>query len=266
MDSSYTEFQQTLMAPIEAVFLGHAARIRERALEGMALQAKFIAVAGLGGSLLHASTPLSGYEHVISHLIDQQSEHSGRPPALHGTQVVLASMLVSEAYRLFLGSFDPAEVRIEGCYPTERDMKKRIETAFAAVDPSGNTAAECWKDYRIKLERWHSNRQIFEDFLKDWAEIRSGIERFLRTPEYIASILAELGSPLSFDELDPPVDEGKVKFAFLNAPLIRRRATLGDLIVFLGWDREALWETVWRRTKAVAEAARHRRDYTWSAR
>lgn len=256
MDSSYTEFQHTLIEPFRAVFISNPAGLRERTLEAMAVEAKFMAVAALGGSLIHASTHLSGYEHVMSHLIDQQSELSGRPPALHGTQVVLASMLVSEAYRLFLAAFNPADVRFDRCYPVESDMKKRIEAAFAVLDPSGRTAAECWGEYRVKLERWHSNRQVFRGFLENWQEIRGGIERFLRPPEHIASILVELGSPLSFDELDPPVDEALVKFAFLNAPLIRRRATLGDLLVFLDWDRVALWENVWRGTKAVAEAAR----------
>jgi hypothetical protein len=69
-----------------------------------------------------------------------------------------------------------------------------------------------------------------------------GIERFIRTPEYIASILAELGSPSSFDELEPPVDEARVKSAFLNAPLIRRPATPGDLLLPLFWYRGELWK------------------------
>jgi hypothetical protein len=30
----------------------------------------------------------------------------------------------------------------------------------------------------------------------------------------------------------------------MNAPLIRRRLTLGDLFVFLQWDQEALWAQV----------------------
>jgi hypothetical protein len=35
-----------------------------------------------------------------------------------------------------------------------------------------------------------------------------------------------------------------VKFAFMTAPLMRKRFTLGDLLIFLHWDREKLWQQV----------------------
>lgn len=86
------------------------------------------------------------------------------------------------------------------------------------------------------------------------------IEQYLRPPGWIARVLANLGSPLSFDELEPPVAEDLVRFAFLNAPLIRRRVTLGDLLIFLDWDRAALWDHVWYKSKVVVEAARCQQD------
>jgi glycerol-1-phosphate dehydrogenase [NAD(P)+] len=260
LDPGYSEFQQVLMGPIEKVFVDYAAQIRDGTLEGLALQARFMAAAGVGVSLLNASTPLSGYEHIISHLIDQQAEFSNRPPASHGTQVVLATLLVSIAYRYFLDNFKPSEVDLEHCYPSADTMKKRIDSAFSAMGPSGEAAAECWDEYRIKLDAWQANRWAFERFLRDWPEIRSMIEQYLRPPGWIARVLANLGSPLSFDELEPPVAEDLVRFAFLNAPLIRRRVTLGDLLIFLDWDRAALWDHVWYKSKVVVEAARCQQD------
>jgi glycerol-1-phosphate dehydrogenase [NAD(P)+] len=260
MDDSYSEFQQVLMGPFDSLFLEHADRIRQGTLEGVSLQTRFIASAGLGGSILNASTPLSGYEHVISHLIDQQSEFSGRHPASHGTQVALATLLVSQTYRLFLDRFAPDEVDVDSCYPSANSMRRRIESTFAVMDPSGEAAEECWTDYGIKLRTWHENRPLFERFLKDWSQIRGKIEYSLRPPERIARLLAVLDSPLSFDELDPPVSEEQVRFAFLHAPLIRRRMTLGDLLLFLDWDREALWERVWSKLSTVVDSAKRLRD------
>jgi glycerol-1-phosphate dehydrogenase [NAD(P)+] len=262
MDSSYSEFQQILMGPIDEFFLEQADHIREGALEGLSLQARFIAAAGLGGSLLKATTPLSGYEHVISHLIDQQSEFSGRIPAFHGTQVALSTMLVSETYRYFLKYFNPAEVDLERCYPTGETMKKRIESTFYEMDPSGEAAAECWDEYRIKLDAWHTNRPVFERFLATWPEIREQVDRLMKPPERIVRILSRLDSPLSFDELEPPVSEEQVRFAFLNAPLIRRRTTLGDLLLFLDWDRGALWNEVWSALRGIVEPAKRLRNRT----
>jgi glycerol-1-phosphate dehydrogenase [NAD(P)+] len=260
MDPGYSDFQHTLMGPPESFFLEHASGIRERTMEGMAAQAKFMAVAGIGCSLLGSSTPLSGYEHVISHVIDLQSGLRGGPLALHGTQVILAALLVSQAYREFLDAFRPSQVQPERCMPSAPKMKSRIEGAFAAVDPSGGVAAECWEEYRGKLEAWRSNQPSFVRFLDEWPRIRSTIERFLGSPDRIARILAELGSPLCFDELEPPVGEAAVRFAFLNGPFTRQRATLGDLLVFLNWNRELLWERVWRKMNAAAGSARNARD------
>jgi glycerol-1-phosphate dehydrogenase [NAD(P)+] len=261
MDPSYSEFQQILMGPVDDFFLEHADRVRRGDLEGLSLQARFIAAAGVGNSLLRATTSLSGYEHVISHLIDQQSEFSGRVPAFHGTQVALATLLVSEAYRYFLDTFKPAAVDLERCYSTPAAMRRKIESAFAAMDPSGAAAAECWEDYRIKLHAWRDRRPDFECFLAHWPEIRERIARLLKPTERIALILARLGSPLSFDELEPPVSEEQVRFAFLNAPLIRRRTTLGDLLLFLDWDREAVWSHVWSELRTAVESAKRLRDF-----
>ena len=255
LDSSYSEFQQILMEPIENVFMDHADQIRENTLEGMSLEARFIAAASIGVSLLNASTPLSGYEHIISHLIDQQAEFAHRPLASHGLQVVLATLLVSVAYRYFLDNFNPAEVDLDLCFPSAHTMKKRIDEVFADMDPSGEAAAECWDQYYIKLDAWHANRQAFERFLDDWPEVKRSIEQLLRPPDWIARLLSNLGSPLSFDELEPSVSEDAVRFAFHHAPLIRRRLTLGDLLIFLNWDRETLWNHVWHESQAIAGTA-----------
>jgi glycerol-1-phosphate dehydrogenase [NAD(P)+] len=256
LDSSYSEFQQELMASIEYVFMDNADLIRENTLDGMSLEARFIAASSIGVSLLNASTPLSGYEHIISHLIDQQAEFQNKPLASHGLQVVLATLLVSVAYRFFLDNFNPAEVNPHLCYPSSENMKRRIYETFSGMDPSGEAAAECWEQYAIKLDAWHANRDSFERFLQEWPENRRSIECYLRSPEYIAALLYRLGAPLSFEELQPPVSEHVVRFAFLHAPLIRHRLTLGDLLIFLDWDREALWDHVWRESQKIIDMAR----------
>jgi glycerol-1-phosphate dehydrogenase [NAD(P)+] len=244
LDLTYTEFAQTLMGPLDEIFLAHAAAIREGTLEGMAGLAKMIALGGLAMSLSHATAPLSGFEHVISHVLDLIAEAAQRPLAQHGTQVALATLLATEAYRVFFAEFEPAEINVEQCYPTEAQMWARIETAFHWLDPSGRVAAECWADYRPKLEAWHAHRREFEMFLREWPALHPKLRALTRPPELAARILQEVESPLRFSELTPPPAEAEVKFAFLNAPLIRRRLTLGDLFIFLNWNQETLWARV----------------------
>jgi glycerol-1-phosphate dehydrogenase [NAD(P)+] len=245
LDASYNQFTQTLMGPLDEIFLSHATAIREATLEGMAILAKLIALAGLAMSLSHATAPLSGFEHVISHVLDLLAERAQRPLAQHGAQVALATILSTSAYRIFLGTFDPARISIEHCYPSPNQMQARITAAFNSIDPSGQVAAECWSDYRQKLELWHAQRATFAEFLRDWPSIRDHVRSLTRPPELVAQILREVAAPIAFEQLAPPASADDVKFAFLNAPLIRQRLTLGDLFVFLNWNRESLWEQVW---------------------
>jgi glycerol-1-phosphate dehydrogenase [NAD(P)+] len=244
LDNTYTEFAQILMGPLDETFLEQAKGLREGSLESTEILAKLIALAGLAMSLSHATAPLSGFEHVISHLLDLVAEKNGRPLAQHGTQVALATLHTTAAYQVFFDEFEPAEVNLEQCYPTEAQMKARIEAAFTSLDPTGVVAAECWSDYRVKLEAWHAHRADFEAALRDWPEIQTKLRSLVRPPDLASRILHAIESPVHFDALTPAPSDAEVRFAFQNAPLIRRRFTLGDLLVFLNWDQQTLWAQV----------------------
>jgi glycerol-1-phosphate dehydrogenase [NAD(P)+] len=133
-------------------------------------------------------------------------------------------------------------------------MQARIQAAFAALDPSGGVAQECWADYQLKLAAWHARRERTAAALRDWPTVRAALQERLRTWRQAALILERAGAPLRFDELDPPAAEADVRFAFFSAPLIRRRLTLGDLFVFLNWDAASLWSRVWLRDQLPAPA------------
>jgi glycerol-1-phosphate dehydrogenase [NAD(P)+] len=244
LDKTYTEFAQTLMGPLDKIFLEQAEGLREGTLESTAILAKLIALGGLAMSLSHATAPLSGYEHVISHVLDLVAEQKERPLAQHGTQVALATLLTTAAYQVFFNEFEPAEVNLENCYPTEAQMKARIETVFSPIDATGRVAAECWSDYKVKLEAWHVHRADFEDALQDWPNIQTQLRSLVKHPEITSRILHAIASPVHFDGLTPAPTDAEVQFAFRSAPLIRRRFTLGDLFVFLNWDQETLWAQV----------------------
>jgi glycerol-1-phosphate dehydrogenase [NAD(P)+] len=244
LDNTYTEFAQTLMGPLDEIFLEQAEGLQAGTLESTAVLAKLIALGGLAMSLSHATAPLSGFEHVMSHVLDLVAEQRQRPLAQHGTQVALTTLLTTGAYQTFFDEFEPDEVNLANCYPTEQQMQARIEEAFNSLDPSGRVAAECWSDYKIKLEAWHAHRADFEEALRDWPNVRSHLQSLVKPPQVAANILHAISSPVSFADLTPPPTDSEVQFAFRSAPLIRRRFTLGDMFVFLNWDQETLWAQV----------------------
>jgi len=249
MDPGYSELPARLIGPLDRIFLEQAQAIRKGSLEGMSVLAKVIALGGLAMSLSHATTPLSGLEHVMSHVLDLQSETGNLPMPPHGTQVALATLICAEVYRHFLEEFEPQEVRVDACYPDAAAMEAQIRANFATLDPSGKAGAECWSDYKLKLEAWQAQRADFEAALKNWGPLATRLKRETTSIDTLVQILRGVGAPLHWSELNPPMDERRVRFAFFNAPLMRRRLTVGDLLVFTGWDRQRLWKQVWERVR-----------------
>jgi len=249
MDTSCTRLPQALMGPLDEIILENAASIRERSLEGMALLAKLISLGGLVMSLSHATTPYSGYEHVMSHILDLLNELRGKPLPQHGTQVALACVVVAEAYREFLENFKPARMDAGLCFPSVEMMRQQILENFAAIDPSGKAGPECWADYRLKLEKWHTRHREVQDFFLNWEGIKAEILPLVRTPERLKELLEAVNSPLTFAQMLPPAGEDDVRYAFFNAPLMRKRLTLGDLLIFFQWDREEMWPRIWEKTQ-----------------
>jgi glycerol-1-phosphate dehydrogenase [NAD(P)+] len=175
-----------------------------------------------------------------------QAEIDHAPLAVHGSQVALATLAGAEMYHRFLADFDPLSLNLDACYPTIDSMKARIESSFTGIDPSGKAGAECWADYSQKLEKWHAHRKDFEAVLQDWEAVRAQLKAATRLPERIRQILEAVAAPTHWSELNPPVNEKKARFAFMQASLMRKRLTLGDLLIFTGWEREPLWEKIWQ--------------------
>lgn len=246
LDSTYSELAKNLVGPLGDLLMEHAEGIRAGKLESVAMLAKIIALGGLAMSLSHATTPMSGFEHVMSHVLDLQAEIEHSPLAVHGSQVAIAALAGAEMYRRFLSDFEPLELNVDSCYPSMDSMKEGIERSFAEIDPSGKAGAECWADYSQKLEKWHAHRQDFESALKDWDAIRARLAAETCPPETIRSILQAVDAPIHWSQLNPPINEERARFAFMHASLMRKRLTLGDILIFSNWDRDALWETIWK--------------------
>jgi len=245
LDETYSELAKQLLGPIDDALSACAANIQN--IEGAALLAKVISLGGLAMSLSHATTPLSGFEHVMSHVIDLQAEMKHEPLASHGSQVALTSIVGAEMYNRFMLDFEPASVDLTSCYPAIDSAKVRVESSFLTIDPSGKAGAECWSDYKQKLEAWHEHRKDFESALRDWRSIRGRLQQETRPPETLTRILQTINAPLNWNQLTPPVSEERAKFAFMHASLMRKRFTLGDLLIFTGYNREGLWNNIWNR-------------------
>lgn len=251
MDPGYTDFATTLLGPLDKIFLSYTDEISNTTIEGMSILAKVIALGGLAMSLSHATTPMSGFEHVMSHVLDLQFEMKELPLPQHGSQVALATIVGLEMYQELLKTFDPTTIVLDNCYPKPEFMKKQIFDNFKTIDPSGKAGEECWSDYKQKLDTWNNCRDKFKQALRNWDHIKLGLQTEIRSTEVILKILRAINAPIKWDMLEPQVKENEAHFAFMNASLMRKRMTIGDIFIFTNWNRESLWQQIYEKQQKL---------------
>ncbi len=231
----YSEVPLALLGNLDAILLEHAPGIGQRSHAGEAVVARALLLAGIAQSIVNMSAPISGTEHVISHVLDMIADHFHHALALHGAQVGVATLTAAQLYQNFLGNFDPQAVNIDACYPNDEPLQAYIHQLFQPVDPSGAMARECWSDYSKKLALWRSNRASFERFCQAWHTThRPKLASLVCPPNVVYQILDQAGAPLTPQELEPPISQEEYDFAVRNGHFIRQRFVLGDLLYYLG--------------------------------
>lgn len=196
---------------------------------------------GMAMGVAGRTAPLSGTEHLFSHLLDMEAGRAGRALAFHGAQVGVASVLAATVWHDTLESFDPADLRRDAAFPAPQGVERRVRAAFDPVDPSGKMADECWRDVGRKLERWHRSRPAIEAMAGDWDRHRAVLADLIVTPERLRVALQSAGGAATLGELTPPASPTVARWALRALPLMRDRFTVADLRFFAGgWEDDAV--------------------------
>jgi glycerol-1-phosphate dehydrogenase [NAD(P)+] len=224
---------------------------------GLEVLAKILVMMGIVSSMGFGTAPISGFEHAISHTLDMQGRATGRTLALHGAQVGLGAAYASVAYNLFLEEFSPGDLELEQCYPADQEAFDEIARRIGPLDSERKVLEEIWAHYRIKLQAWRERRSVFEAFLADWARSggpRDQIAAKIVPGERILEALYFSGNPTLPEELTPPLAREHLRFAFLNAPFIRDRFALADIMGFAGMLNEGFWRRVDAKIRSIRVA------------
>ncbi len=237
MDPMYHPAPVAMLREPARALLDSAAGLAAGDLSAIDRLARVLTLSGFTMGVSGTTAPLSGTEHMISHVIDMEAMQQDRPAVLHGAQVAAAVVLAAAAWRFLLDELDVGDTDLDGAFPTESAMEHVVRTAFAAIDPTGRVGGECWSDYRKKLERWHAARAHLEAFIRTWPIHRAALAEMTKPPREIVAALRAAAAPARFSELDPPIASEVVRWAALHCHLYRNRFGLADLLFFLGhWD------------------------------
>lgn len=219
--------------------LENSAKLKDGDLKVLGDLANVLTLSGLSMGIAGESSPASGSEHVMSHLIDMASGVRQTGICYHGTQVAVSGIISCVIWDYLLNEFDPSTVNIDTCYPTLDEMEPKVKAAFDWLDDTHSAADECWADYQKKLAKWHENKDNFAAFLKNFDQFKAEVSDWVQKPSYIASCMHSAGAPCRYSTLNYPVDEKTVRWAITNCHLMRNRFSVIDLLHFAGiWNDE----------------------------
>ena len=196
-----------------------------------------MALTGIAMGVAGRTAPLSGTEHLVSHLLDMHAAANDTATALHGAQVGVASLLAATIWHDTLDHFDPTVLERSGVADDPTTVEQLVRDAFDPLDASGRMADECWRDVHRKIERWARARSAIGAFAADWDRHRAVLRELVVPPDRLRDALVAAGAPSTVAELDPPAGEQVVRWALTALPLMRDRFTVTDLRFLAGdWD------------------------------
>jgi glycerol-1-phosphate dehydrogenase [NAD(P)+] len=155
--------------------------------ETTACTAAALAMAGIAMSVAGETTPLSGFEHVVSHGLDFLHLLSGRDLVLHGEQVALGSLISARTIDWLLEQTIPGS-RAWRTDPTDRFLAHLDELLAVAPFADGplpsafsekvvSAKQEFHTEYRKKSERWLKADSQRLSFAKAWMDIKKELNR-----------------------------------------------------------------------------------------
>jgi glycerol-1-phosphate dehydrogenase [NAD(P)+] len=212
------------------------------------IHAATLAMAGIAMSLSGETTPLSGYEHVISHGLDFLRLTSNRPLVLHGEQVALASLTSAMSYDwlLEISDFDIKTMRTLNDKEIEKIITQLIKGApfFGVAETSVNiniqeiskTKTLFIDDYILKNNRWNLVKDKFFEFQQEWPEIKKYLSKITIRSSELVLLLENAKLPLYPEATTPRTSALEYRWALRFAPFIRTRFCIADFVFWIGED------------------------------
>jgi glycerol-1-phosphate dehydrogenase [NAD(P)+] len=207
-----------------------AAGVATRDHDALAWLCDRMTLSGLALGVAGRTAPISGAEHAISHLLDMAAIRTGDPIGYHGAQVGVASVVVAALWQDLLEGIEPERLLDDPPHPDS--ARARIDERFGVFDPSGETAAECWRLYQRKLAAWTAGRTARERLVAGWSDHVRRITEGLRPPDALVGTLRAAGAPVTFRDLG--VDPRTARWAVGSAHLLRDRFGILDLADLAG--------------------------------
>jgi glycerol-1-phosphate dehydrogenase [NAD(P)+] len=246
MDDHWSEEAALLARDRGQQMLAAARGIGQSKPDDLELLENLLTLSGISMGLAHQTSPSSGMEHTVSHMIDMWAGAHQLPHHLHGAQVGVTTLWASVLWQRVVARLDEGGMAEPRPLATA-DAERLVRSVFAVMDPSGRSGEECWSDYSRKLAGMQAAdfSARVEAFVNAWPVHREFLlGRCLAGPAEIAQALRTAGAPVRAADLDAGDREPTV-WALSNSHLMRNRFNVCDLAFVTGlWNEDVAREVI----------------------
>lgn len=200
---------------------------------------------GLQIGMAGSTAPLSGVDHLVSHVLDMAAMAEGREHDYHGALVGVATIVALALWEI-IHERDLLNVNtVELEYPT--DLEQRTRDTWNRIDPTGKLGDECWDAVGNKARKWARASRAGFDSAGD--QHRDHLADLTPPATLAADTLLRWDAPTKFSQLTPPVDAAQARWALLALPFMRDRLTVCDLLLMRGLWNDELMDEVFARAE-----------------
>jgi glycerol-1-phosphate dehydrogenase [NAD(P)+] len=207
--------------------------LRTNQSDALEVLAASLTQGGLAMGVAGRTSPSSGAEHTISHLLEMSATALSRPSAHHGEQVGAASVVVARVWAAMRERLRAGECVVRPGDPHE--LQARVHGAYTHLDRTGAMARECWSAYERKLLWINDHLDEVQAVCDSWAAHDEAVDALLATPQTLTETLESAGASSSLCDLDPGPARGTARWALQNCHLMRDRFTIVDLAELTGF-------------------------------
>jgi glycerol-1-phosphate dehydrogenase [NAD(P)+] len=188
-----------------------------------------LALTGLAMQYLKSSRPVSGAEHLYSHIWEMEDLSVGGVPVTHGHKVAIGTLAATALTELFFRDPGGPPPAADGfTLPSAAEREGEVRAAFASIPGKAGVI-------KVALEKMidpETTETINRAFREEWKDIRNRVLAQLIPYEELKTLMARAGCPLVPESIG--LTRSRVIAATRRAQMIRNRYTILDLIWGMG--------------------------------
>ncbi|MDR2070580.1 MAG: iron-containing alcohol dehydrogenase [Treponema sp.] len=207
--------------------------------EALELLFSALSVTGFAMQRLRSSRPVSGCEHLWSHIWEMEDLSTDGSPVTHGHKVAVGTLAAAAFTEAFFAPVSPPLPSLNWKLPSRAEREAEVRAAFTTPAIPGTGPAEAAvKTALEKLMEEKRAKALAEALRDNWKEIREKVLERLPPYDELRDLIARGGCPVLPGEINLSRGEGIA--AARRAQMIRNRYTVLDMAWDLGVFGEVL--------------------------